>query len=249
MDSLTKRLMSRSGLNPVDPTLPPVNNMRMVYLDEKYDGAEQALHEARVALDKLEKAQKIPNNQSNVDNAAGIVYDKMAALEVKERDYFARRYFGRDKGVLRDWNVDRKQLLFTQKIADLISDAADRNDDANNNGLYQPAKDAAATSETACAALDGMDKRWYDPVSRNRKTVTPNFGNNPQDIDTAITTIRTNLDAVLTIQPESPMKQASIISVRASLRDAEICQRLAQLVMNNRWDLPDELRKPAPIRP
>lgn len=54
VDSLTKRLMSCSGLNPVDPMLPPVHSMRMVTLKEPLTKAEVQLHNARLKLRNLE---------------------------------------------------------------------------------------------------------------------------------------------------------------------------------------------------
>ena len=95
MDSLTKRLLSTSGLDPSRPLLPPVQNLRMVYLKEPFGDAEIALHEARLALKRVE-ANNIPNNRS-------ILYKAMGKLQVKERETFARRYVGNNKPVLNGW--------------------------------------------------------------------------------------------------------------------------------------------------
>ncbi|CAM9115678.1 unnamed protein product [Ectocarpus sp. 8 AP-2014] len=238
MDSLTKRLMSRSGLNPVDPTLPPVHNMRMVYLKEEFGDAEEALHEARLALESVQ--------------AGGLtdpLYAAMAKLEVSERDYFARRYFGSNKAVLKGWNVDWKQRLFKDKITELSTAASAR--PASALSLDQTARNAATACAFAYSSLKEMNNQWfpYANASGDRLTTTPNFGTRPQSIIDRIAVIRTNLNTALALPDTDATKQASVSSVRASLRDAEICQRLAQLVMNNRWDLPDDLRKPAPVRP
>lgn len=118
MDALTKRLMSRSGLNPADPTLPPVHNMRMVYLKEEFGDAEEALHEAHLALETVEAGGPNANTAP--------LYAAMAKLEVSERDYFARRYFGGNKAILKGWNVGWKQKLFKAKITELVAAATAR---------------------------------------------------------------------------------------------------------------------------
>lgn len=104
MDSLTARIMSRSGLSPVDPTLPPVHNVRMVYLKEPYGKAEQDLHEARVALQAFETSGGAEKDKDKL-------YKAMANLEERERDYYANRYFGRNKAILEGWNTPKKSEL------------------------------------------------------------------------------------------------------------------------------------------
>lgn len=73
LNSLTARLVSRSRLNPVDPTLPPVHNMRMVCLKKEFSDAEEALHEARVVLEALEER----------NGTAAVLYSAMVKLEMK----------------------------------------------------------------------------------------------------------------------------------------------------------------------
>ncbi|CAN0572863.1 unnamed protein product [Ectocarpus sp. 12 AP-2014] len=241
MDSLTARLMSRAGLNPVDPTLPPVHNLRMVYLKEEFGAAEEALYDARLALEDLQVFQKAtPYNQTDVDAAAELLYDAMAKLAVKERDYFANRYFGRDKAVLKGWNVDRKQELFIDFIEDLWDDARQR------VSASTPGSDvmrAALSCVLACTALQEMNDLWYRgmAIPTNRRTDMPDFGKRQQNINERLVQIRTSLRSVM-----ASGNQRDIITIKSCLRDAEICQRLARLVASNRWDLPDDLRLPPP---
>jgi len=104
MDSLTKRLMATSGLRPGNPTLPPIQGVRMVYLDEPMTGAENALHEARLALEAYKTLEKKdPKDTDAIKKAQDGLYEAMGNLEAKEQDYFARRYFGRNKAVLNGW--------------------------------------------------------------------------------------------------------------------------------------------------
>jgi hypothetical protein len=56
MDPLTQRFWVRSGLNHAHPLLPPVHNVRVVHLREELTDADIDLHNARVALKKLEAA-------------------------------------------------------------------------------------------------------------------------------------------------------------------------------------------------
>ncbi|AAK14444.1 unnamed protein product [Ectocarpus sp. 4 AP-2014] len=241
MDSLTARLMSRAGLNPVDPKLPPVHNMRMVYLKEQFGAAEEALHDARLALEDLRDVQETkPYDQTKVDAAANLLYDAMAKLAVKERDYFASRYFGRDKAVLKGWNVDRKQELFAKFIDDLRNKASGRL--RPNMFSHMDVQNAAVYCSQACVALEQMNNLWYSggvAIPSNRLTDTPDFGKRQRVINQRLGQIQTNLRSIM-----ASGTQRDIITIKSCLRDAEICQRLARLVASDRWDLPDDLRTP-----
>lgn len=243
MDSLTARLMSRSGLSPADPTLPPVQNMRVVNLKEEFGAAEIALHEARVALKNLE--------DSSGTEAA--LYTAMAKLEVRERDYFATRYFGRNKAVLKGWNVDRKQEIFDSYISVYLSGKMRAKTLQLRRSRMDPSAAVALTAfKDVLAALQRMHRAWYrygTVLPNNRKTDTPDFSTNPRDIKTKIGEIQTSLGGILNLPDTDPSKQRSIRFTRETLRDALICQRLAHLVTKNSWDLPDDLRKPPPSAP
>ncbi|CAN0538948.1 unnamed protein product, partial [Ectocarpus sp. 12 AP-2014] len=97
------------GLNPSKPLLPPVHNLRMIYLKEPFGDAEIHLHDARVALESVQNG-----------GPTAPLYAAMANLEVAERDYFARRYFGGDKAILKGWSCAK----FNKKIEELIITAA-----------------------------------------------------------------------------------------------------------------------------
>ena len=248
MDSLTARLMSRSGLNPVDPTLPPVHNMRVVYLNEKFGDAEEALHDARLALEALETVQKTkPYDQTKVDTAADKVYDAMAKLAVKERDYFANRYFGRDKAVLKGWNVDWKQKLFAKTINNMVLTSNAEENTTKTNAYHNAAKSAASLAHGSSLTLRIMNNKWYAAAGGGRQTRTPGtFGADLKLIQDQIPLIRTHLRTAQALPETDARKTDSLTSIRASLLYAETCQRLARLVVNNRWDLPDDLREKPP---
>ena len=67
------------GLDPSNPLLPPVHNLRMIYLKEPLTPAEKKLHAARVALRELKKTNNPPNRTK--------LYTAMAELQGSESDY------------------------------------------------------------------------------------------------------------------------------------------------------------------
>lgn len=97
MDPLTQRLWLRTGLNHAHPLLPPVHNVRVVHLREELTEADIDLHNARVALKKLEAAG--PGGDTSE------LYTAMRKLQEKEQQYFASRYLRSDKAVLRGWKA------------------------------------------------------------------------------------------------------------------------------------------------
>ena len=232
MDSLTARLMSRSGLNRADPTVPPTQNVRMVTLKEKYGPAEKALHDARAALEALRYAQK--NSPDTVVNQVKWeLYEAMEELQGREADFFASRYFGSgNKEILKGWKVDWKHDKFAGRIDRLETGALNRVTQAATLG--REARMAASISLGLVRRLQAMDQAW----GAHPRGPTP-----PNGIDTPFKDIQQGLKRIRTLVTEgSRGTTASTASLRASLRDAEITERLAQLVMKNRWDLPYDLR-------
>ncbi|CAN0569055.1 unnamed protein product [Ectocarpus sp. 12 AP-2014] len=255
MDPLAARLMSRSGLsaagrlpahstpmvkagiglNPSKPLLPPVHNLRMIYLKEPFGDAEMHLHDARVALESVQNG-----------GPTAPLYAAMATLEVAERDYFARRYFGGDKAILKGWSC----VKFKQKIEELImtTDIERRTTEGSNNitqpGYHNAARLAAISASVASRQLRTMSNKWYDAAGgggNRRQTKPTTFGTNLSAIERVIVIINNHLRIVLALPDSNTTKQASVTSIKASLRHAEICQRLARLVADDHCDLPDDL--------
>ena len=224
MDSLTARLMSTSGLSRTDPLLPPVSNMRMVHLKQPFGPAEKDLHEARVALKKLEDGSGTTNT----------LYMAMAKLEGKEQDYFARRYFGRDRAILKGWNVGWKQNEFKKKITSFVSFA--KSHEGLSSGHGTEAKKAAGLAHDVANKLEAMNNKWYPSGSARIPSPPAGLDADLAGIDTAVNDIRATLRAA-----EGSVSTVALVSIKTSLRTAENCQRLARLVKQNRWDLPDNL--------
>lgn len=64
-----------------------------------------------------------------------------------------------------------------------------------------------------------------------------------QNLDTNFKFITDSLKQISSYVAENPRADAaSLRSLKTSLSNARICERLAQLVMKNRWDLPYDLR-------
>lgn len=228
MDSLTARLMSTSGLSRTDPLLPPVHGMRMVYLKEEFGDAEKDLHAARLALKNLEDGT----------GTATQLYAAMAKLQTSEADYFASRYFGRDRAVLKGWKHDGKQEILRAKIQALKRAALAHKTAASP--IHASADDAAAASVKACSAVESLDDSWYsNPLSvvRNRLGASTGFGTHPKDIERAIADIRGNLVTAESLPATTANKPAIISSINESLRDALVCQRLAEHILLGKWDL------------
>lgn len=220
MDSLTARLMSTSGLSRADPLLPPVHNIRMVYLKEPFGDAEIFLHEARVALDNFEK------NDSPANKIA--LYDAMAKLEVKEADYFATRRFGFKEPMFVGW----KKELFKAKIREMVTKTTARKTDATKpDGTVIDTLDRLALfSAKKCA--EGWTKISGNPFQRRLAA---------QYISTRVTGIEYALGAVGRLPTSDPKRQPSLKIIAGSLRDMKACQRLASLIAKGQWILPHDL--------
>lgn len=219
MDSLTARLMSTSGLSRADPLLPPVNNVRMVHLKEPFEEADIFLHEARVALDDLEKSDTPVNKRA--------LYEAMTKLEIKEADYFGTRRFGFKEPMFVGW---RKEL-FLAKIREMQTKAADRVTNATktdgSGGVVDTLHPQARNAARRCAEV------WARIPGRPWQRTTY--------IDTRIKDIESLLSFVQGLNRSDARFQPSLQSIGNSLRDAKACQRLASLIAKDQYILPHDL--------
>lgn len=114
MDSITKKILFESGLYPGNPTLPPVNNVGMVYIKEPMlKQAEMDLFDARVALRDFEDVSKstgltasimeledAPDDEEEDQKkkresmlaAWKNLFESLKKLEKAEGQYFVKRY-------------------------------------------------------------------------------------------------------------------------------------------------------------
>ncbi|CAN0559380.1 unnamed protein product [Ectocarpus sp. 12 AP-2014] len=238
MDPLAARLMSRSGLstagrlpahstpmvkadiglNPSKPLLPPVHNLRMIYLKEPFGDAEKDLHDARVALKALET--------TNDDATRKALYRAMAKLQGKESHYFATRYIGRDKPlVLRGWKTHH----FSHKVRELYQKSGTRYS-FPPSGAHQDAIDAAEMNFWAAEDLRDMNSETLKPNPQPKAW----FDAKRTDIETYIARIKR------VIQEKNTMDADDVASMQACLDNAKNILRLAKLVDNVR-EVPHDL--------
>ncbi len=239
MDTLTRRLMASAGIDPTAPLLPPVHNIRMVRLKEELSDADILLHNARIAVKDLEDARNAPLPAAQIQVRTEALYDRMALLEKREQDYFARRYIGHDKAVLKGWLVDRKQRIFNRLVADLSTGANARVRQFNtipNQANF--VKQANIASAGACATARQMNERWY-PRGRThlpRSLNPPDFGDLQERLNGYVTQTR-NIEH----QYREVATDQQRVLVQDALRNAKKAQRFAQLITNNTRDIPNDL--------
>lgn len=222
MGSLTKRLLSGSGLSPTNPVLPPVHNMRLVTLQEPLTDAEKDLHAARKALRLLE------TSDSDVNRKA--LYKAMAKLQGRESQYFASRYIGRDKPrVLQGWKTH-----FTDKVQEMHKIAVtyyERTLDQSIHSYHQ--KTVAATGFcNAATILRGMNnaRQWKQKPPRDfydsgRENITDHL----RDIQEAKDLAKDSLDII------------DLHVMDLCLKHTENILKLANLVSDNSPEVPYDL--------
>lgn len=94
------------------------------------------------------------------------------------------------------------------------------------------------TAQGASQQLKTMNDKWYTASGGGgaRRQTKP-VGADLKAIEDAISRINTHLGEVLAFPDSNTKKQASLTSIKDSLRHAEICQRLAGLVEADRCDV------------
>ena len=240
MDTLTARLMARSGLsnaarpparstpmvkagiglNPSNPLLPPVHNVRMIYLKEPFGDAEKDLHAARVALKALETTNDPATRKA--------LYKAMAKLQGKESHYFATKYIGRDKPlVLSGWNT-----LFTDKVKELAQSAVRRLLVYQSDALVSP---SARESDAITILLSEMNRDRLDPKKWNLPRAR--YENDLAKIKTKVATI----DAVRQTMTIGSHTRPQSNAINRSFHEAEQCARLAKLLVDNVRIVPPDM--------
>lgn len=244
MNSLTARLMSRSGLStstpnrlpvhstpritstmgldPSNPLLPPVHNLRMVYLKEPLTNAEKDLHEARKALRVLETTYDDANKKA--------LNKAMAKLQGRESQYFATRYIGRDKPrVLQGWKTH-----FTDKVDELLASAKDR--ETNYTGGKLPVTDSTYINVKIAKQLKDLDTTDLDSLKQNPSRSL--YESLIALIEDDILDITKNL---ATVSNASPVDQDDVDVVNECLASARECTRLIELLMDNKREVPFDM--------
>ena len=205
------------GLNPSNPLLPPVHNVRMIYLKEPFGDAEKDLHAARVALKALETTNDPATRKT--------LYRAMAKLQGKESQYFATRYIGRDNPlVLSGWKTH-----FTDKVQELLESARKRFRDNQSDNELRP----SLRLGVACATiLNNM----------NNDRLTTNLPRSRYETSRGIINQRVaNIDAKNNLLLASSPTQNQATAMSESLHEARECARLADLLVDNVREVPHDL--------
>ena len=236
MDPLAARLMSRIGvgaagrppahstpmikagigLDPSNPLLPPVHNLRMIYLKEPLTKAEKDLHAARVALKTLET--------DNTPDKRKILYKAMAKLQGRESQYFATRYIGRDKPVvLKGWNTH-----FSDKVQELLEEAHQiASTHAGDAQLVDPTEVGFEIADM----VKQTDDARLDPKLRHLPR---------KDYEKAIGFIKIRLTYINAVDISSftPAQKDVMESIK---KIADPCYKLAELLVDNVREVPHDL--------
>ena len=166
MDSLTKRLMSRSGLWHADPMLPPVHNMRMVYTDKPLTDDEIALHDAKKALRDLEDGLEKGLGFYEVQNLEITLNIAMNALNA-QREYFGKRYVHTSK-VITNAKFPSSPSA-TEKANEAARQAVERNREAKAAAVKQRQRAAERAKQVEDKITELQKKEKQEPDSARKE--------------------------------------------------------------------------------
>lgn len=225
MDSHTKRLLSTRGFYSTNPLLPPVQNMRMVYLKEPFGEAEKYLHEARLAL-------KSVNDGGDIKS----LYQAMANLETKERSYFARR-FGANNAVLKGWKKGLVRLNISYLVHEIQEHAEDvgkiKSDGlTTTQGYLSQALSCANESTRIHAKVLFMVDRWDNPA----QDLGLLFDSDEQNIRASLTNMYSMKDYVENTSAGADTGEKTLRHMESSLEKAEDCVHMAKMIRLSQWD-------------
>ena len=251
MDSLTARLLSRTGLNPIKPTLPPIHNMQVVHLKKDLTKAEKNLHEARLALDQLQEDLKTNSPTAQIiQRRQNALYDAMHKLQRSEADYFATKYIGRDnKTVLDGWEKSGKmkdlRLFLKEKVIEAQKNLNQKQilTGGNTSTYHVAVLDATNELLTAYQNTQSMNWRWYrNDVRIPADQKPPSIALLLDDVKQNAAMIRAHLRTALALPDNDPVKVRSVAEIKQIIREADVAVRIATMIDKNIWQLPYDLR-------
>lgn len=196
----------------------------MVYLKEPFGEAEKDLHEARLALKKVNEGGSIK-----------ALYEAMSKLESKERKYFARR-FGANNAVLKGW----KEGLTLFHIKHMVFEIEEHRDDAGNykdgltttTGYLKEALECANHSVRIGTKVIAMVDRWNKPV-RDRDRL---FKSDQYNIQLTLDEMYKIKDEVENSSASADIGGKTLPHIDWSIQMAEKCKHVATLIRLGEWD-------------
>lgn len=239
-NSLTARLMSRSGLNPIDPTLPPVHNMRLITLSADMTPAEKHLHAARKALSQLEEARATKKSFVTIKSMSNNLYIAMDNLAWAEEKYFARSKLGYYKPVLHGWG----QRKFTEVIERLHNAIVTAQGTKNmvTVDFNLDAVNAWKRTTAAVTSLKNMNNACYHSRAGTRKSILPiaQLRLYKTYIEDHAKLLRQFLNNTQALPDTDPTKANSLEDINYLLDETmkQVVLPMAESIVSDRWDIP-----------
>ncbi|CAN0252507.1 unnamed protein product [Ectocarpus sp. 6 AP-2014] len=224
------------GLDPSKPLLPPVDNLRMIYLKKPLTDAENDLHQARIKLRDLEEGQaaikKNPVASVDIEALKKSLFEAMRKLQNHEDEYFATRYVGHNKPVLHEWNNGFKQTEFTDFLNDIITRINHEKSEWMKSNPHQSLQSALTQIENMVQTLKTMNGRWYN-ASGNRKA-SANKDDLRQDHDDILRgarTITTDLEVAKGYLKPGDQEVVEYVSLMRTL-----LIEFSEMIQSGKWD-------------
>ena len=245
MDALTARKMSTMGLNATKPLLPPVHNMGIIHLKQPLTHADEKLHNARLALKRLEEAQEQKEDDPTIHRLELALHSAMEELQEKEQEYFAQRYVSHNKHVLYGWQ--NRVTLFLQEVVDMTREQLQS---ARESQLLGP-----MYSDEAMDCIETLYDMSRNVMEMNEKFVSKDGSWNAYNVPlhvfkTDIKELRPMRDEIRGLKQVTEdlsgnnpftFKENSLRLTTAAYETAKALFHVAENMMNKKWDM-KELR-------
>ena len=242
MDALTARKVSTMGLNANKPLLPPVHNLGIIHLKEPLTHADENLHNARLALKRLEEAQERKEDEPTIHRLKLALHSAMEELQEKEQEYFAQRYVSHNKHVLYGWQ--NRVTLFLQEVLHMTEEQLR----STRKFRLRPIYSLAATNcmetlvDMSTNVLQINEKFVSRDGSRHAYNVPLHeFKEDIEDLRQIRDEVREYLQNVENLDENDPLKENSLRLTTAASDTANVLFHVAENMMNKKWDM-KELR-------
>ncbi|CAM9286562.1 unnamed protein product [Ectocarpus sp. 13 AM-2016] len=200
VDSLTKRLLLRSGML----NTPPLFNTGLVYTDEPLKDSEIKLHNAKKALKHLENGLKQHLNQKEVSRRTTAVNKAIRSLRPSEQPYFRRRYIEND--------VILRRAMGSQRLS-ASGEAAERARE-RARALQEAEKKMKAKLEEARIKKEKEEKAFEEEQAR----LLAEQEKNAKDADAAAQAAAQAALAKLKAQEDERIKNRDLLRQQAEKR-------------------------------
>ena len=243
MDALTARKMSTMGLNATKPLLPPVHKLGMIYLKEPLTHADEDLHNARLALKKLEEAQESGQDDDTIHRLKLALHLAMEELQGKEKEYFAQRYVSHNKHVLYGWQ--NRITLFLQEVRDMTTEQLRSARESQHLPMYT---DEAVECMEALYTMSGdmmeIDQKFVSKGgSRHAYNVASHeFKTDIRELHELKDEMQGFKQGIEDLDENHPLRENSLRLTTAACDTANVLVHVAENMIDKKWDM-KELRE------